>query len=291
MNRSLIRFLFIQFLLPLLINAYQYELSVATIFRDDAPYLKEWLEYHQMQGVEHFYLYNNLSEDEYQEVLLPYIQKGLVELIDWPLESDNLGQWNQIQVKACNDALKKAAGETKWLAIIDSDEFIVPTKHLNLKTLLASYEHDPKLGGICLMWVFYGTSNIPTIPKDKLMLELLTLNGGLAAGGNIDAVWKSGCYKSIVRPERVSIAPSPHYCKYVPGYSHVMIDANTGLINHYWTRDEHYFYNYKIPLREKWGTSANTCINWAKGMSHRNQYSETMLPFIPELKKRMDLPQ
>jgi len=31
-------------------------------------------------GVEHFYLYNHLSKDEYAEVLEPYIKEGIVEL-------------------------------------------------------------------------------------------------------------------------------------------------------------------------------------------------------------------
>ena len=61
-----------------------YYLSIATIFRNEAPYLKEWIEYHLMMGVDHFYLYNNMSEDNYLEVLNPYIEHDIVTLVDWP---------------------------------------------------------------------------------------------------------------------------------------------------------------------------------------------------------------
>lgn len=291
MHRSIRRFLFILFFLPQLIQAYQYELSIATIFRDEAPYLREWIEYHLLQGVEHFYLYNHLSADEYQEVLQPYIENGIVELIDWPFEAENWRHWDNIQVAACKDAVERATGETKWLAIIDSDEFLVPKAYPNIKTLLASYENIPSVGGICLTWVCFGTSNVANVPEDKLMIEVLTCNEGLACGGNLSAIWNSGSYKSIVRPERVSLVPSPHYCKYVPGCAHGMLAASIGLINHYWTRDETFFYSHKVARGKKWGFPDNSYLERANRMVHTNQYSETMLPFIPELKRRMNLPQ
>lgn len=53
-----------------------YSLSVCSIFKNEAPYLREWIEYHLIVGIEHFYLYNNNSEDNFEEVLRPYIEKG-----------------------------------------------------------------------------------------------------------------------------------------------------------------------------------------------------------------------
>ncbi|MGC1878452.1 MAG: glycosyltransferase family 92 protein [Rhabdochlamydiaceae bacterium] len=43
--------------------AYDFEVSVATIFRDEARFLKEWIEFHKLIRVEHFYLYNHRSQD------------------------------------------------------------------------------------------------------------------------------------------------------------------------------------------------------------------------------------
>src|SRR5258708_3259374 len=48
---------------------YKYDLAVCTIFQNDAKYLPEWIEFHQQQGVEHFYLYNNLSQDNWKKML------------------------------------------------------------------------------------------------------------------------------------------------------------------------------------------------------------------------------
>ena len=48
------------------------------MFRNEAAYLKEWIEYHHLAGVEHFWLYNNNSTDQWQDVLQPYIDWGIV---------------------------------------------------------------------------------------------------------------------------------------------------------------------------------------------------------------------
>src|SRR5471030_1192718 len=85
--------------------AYEYTLSIATIFKDEAPYLKEWIEFHKMMGVEHFRLYNNDSEDDFLTVLDPYIQSGEVSLIEFPSSQDDLLRWAYL---------------TQWPAYVDA---------------------------------------------------------------------------------------------------------------------------------------------------------------------------
>src|SRR4051812_43400023 len=65
----------------------KYKLVACAIFQNETFFLREWIEYHRIVGVEHFYLYNNLSTDNYLEILQPYIAEGIVELFDWPVET------------------------------------------------------------------------------------------------------------------------------------------------------------------------------------------------------------
>ena len=58
-------------------------LYVCAIFKNETPYLKEWIEFHRIVGVEKFILYQNNSVDDYRYVLDPYVAEGIVELIDW----------------------------------------------------------------------------------------------------------------------------------------------------------------------------------------------------------------
>src|ERR1700674_1155687 len=62
----------------------QYCLSACAIFRNEAPYLEEWLVFHLGVGVEHFYLYENRSTDDFRGVLAPFLERRIVSLVDWP---------------------------------------------------------------------------------------------------------------------------------------------------------------------------------------------------------------
>ena len=264
---------------------YNYDLSVCMIFRDEASYLKEWIEFHRLLGVEHFYLYNNLSQDNYKEVLDPYINSGVVELIEWNKESRNVSEWDAIQVEAYNDGFSRAKNQSKWLAIIDSDEFLFPTVENNLLKFLKKYEKMKGFGGLLVNWVVFGNSWVAKIPDDKLLIETLTL---CAPNG-------SDHYKSIFLTKRVSHVCSHHYVVYKEGYRHFtpdlgqppLIQIDRIRINHYWSRDEWYLYNFKIPRRELWGTSADTCKYWAEAS---NQASGTeILRFVQLLRERMKM--
>lgn len=126
----------------------QYKVSIGAIFKNEALYLKEWIEFHRIVGVEHFYLYNNNSDDNYLDVLAPYIKRNIVTLVDWPK--------NQAQIEAYKDCIHKYAKETRWMGFVDIDEFVVPRKTDNIYDFLQAFEN--KYGAVKLYWRMYGTS-------------------------------------------------------------------------------------------------------------------------------------
>ena len=83
-------------LIPHLTLAYKYNLAVCAIFKDCAPFLKEWIEYHRMLGVEHFYLYDNSSTDHPETVLAHYVSEEVVTVFDWPNKGKNCGKINYL---------------------------------------------------------------------------------------------------------------------------------------------------------------------------------------------------
>src|ERR1700733_13535401 len=112
---------------------FKYQLAICAIFRDEAPYLKEWIEYHRLIGVEHFYLYNNRSTDNFEEVLAPYVASGVVDLFHNDIKTENLKDHiDKVQCKSYSHALELSKGQVKWLAIMDADEFIFPIKEKSL---------------------------------------------------------------------------------------------------------------------------------------------------------------
>lgn len=254
---------------------YKYNVSLCMIFQDDAPYLKEWIEFHRLAGVDHFYLYNNLSHDNYQEILQPYIDQKIVDLIDWPYEAKHWQEWDHIQVTAYRDAFKRARLKTKWLGLLDSDEFLFPASCYNLSTFLKDYERLDGVGGLCAFWVVYGTSWVKKIPEDNLLIEALVLS----------SISASDHFKSIFMPKYVKEVCTPHHVTFKDGYHSLNLGIEKIRVNHYWPRDEWYLNNVKIPRRLKWGTDEQTCKLWSEASNGARD--ESIFKYIEPLRKIM----
>lgn len=265
---------------------YKYNLAICAIFRDEAPYLQEWIEFHRLLGVEHFYLYNNLSSDNYKIVLAPYIKKKIVEVEDWSYTYQDVGRWSPIQCSAYGTKIPEIKDKVKWLAILDIDEFLFPTQGNNLQDFLKDYED---FGGVCVNWQMYGTSNIAKIPAGKLLIETLLLKAP-------KDYCENALVKSIVRPERVRSCESPHYCFFLPPYFQVnehkepfdgpnspYITVDKIRVNHYWSRDENFFNNVKIARRQSWQESTEGIINRKNNLSVEED--DAILRFVPQLRK------
>lgn len=143
----------------------KYNVSVCAIFKNEAPYLREWLEFNHLVGVEHFYMYNNNSEDDFRTVLEPYIDRGLVTLVEWP--------HNQKQMEAYMDCINRYSSETKWLGFIDIDEFIVPKRTDSIYEFLKPFER--RCGSVNIYWRLFGTSGRMDRNIDDLVTEDFTV--------------------------------------------------------------------------------------------------------------------
>ncbi len=267
-----------------------YYLSVCAIFQNEADYLKEWIEYHKLLGVEHFWLYNNRSTDHYLEVLEPYIEIGEVELIDWPYVD-----YPACQLTAYADGITKATDTTYWLAIIDIDEFLVPQQCDDMITFLQEFE---KFSQILINWQLFGTSNIQSLPKDALIIEALTYKFPTY----FNSYWSSNSFvKAIVKPNHVSFPiTSSHYCNLLPGY--LSIDgakkvvppfslANINILriqlNHYWFRTLDFFFNVKVDRRKNTDDPyPQDFIDWILKLGNSEQ-DLSIQRFVPLLKEAM----
>ncbi len=258
-------------------NRCRYYLSVMTQFQQEAPYLKEWIEYHKLIGVEHFYLYNNSSTDNYREVLEPYIASGEVDLIDWP--SNNKKSWSNAQHFAIRKAIREAKDETRWLALIDVDEFIVTNKPFGLIDFLNRHE---AYGQIIMMWRYFGTSHVEKIPEDQLLIETLVMREDFVPGKINDS-------KCIVKPEAVTVG-YVHYCDLKPGcktctYNDGLEENPPILLHHYWTRDYDFLLNIKRERQMRLGRVwSEETVERLKNI-YNDVYDNTMSDFVPFLKE------
>ena len=258
---------------------FPHELSVVTILKDEGEYLKEWLDFHILVGVEKFYVYDNGSTDNSKEVLEPYIQRGIVEYIYFPVY--------RMQNSAYIDAINRFSEESKWMAIIDLDEFVVPVQNKTITEFL--YTLPRNFGALVMTWVMYGSSGHVKKPEG-LVIENFKHRANRSR--------PAGC-KSIINPRLIVRQYNPH----INDFAGFIIDENAkklGFIdqtnnppsyekircNHYFTKS---YDEYKIRC-EKGSVGGNKeRKKWSQEKFEKydtnDVYDDIMDKYIPLLKK------
>jgi hypothetical protein len=271
-----------------------HRLAVCAVCKNESFYLREWLEYHMLVGVEHFYLYDNMSDDASSEILVPYVDKGLVTLIPWPVETHTQNEHlHNVQLPAYNHALERAKDEAEWVAFIDIDEFLVPMKHENMVAFLDEYH---SCVGIAINWQMYGTSGLEELPPGGLIIEHLRLKA-------VKDHPMNQMVKMIVRPRSVEKIENPHYVKFIADFHAVdssgrplpygsmgqPVNVGTIRINHYWCGTRSWLINEKLPRRKQWGFAFPADMLESIIATYNATEDDSMMRFISPLRKRLGL--
>ncbi|GAU90651.1 hypothetical protein RvY_03039-1 [Ramazzottius varieornatus] len=151
-------------LLPLRNN-----ITICSYVRDTLPHVLEWIEFHRLQGVDKFMLYDDGSTDT--TALLGTIYKShkagdrspLVEIFPANPNRRNIPQgpersdYLEIQLLALNHCNKRCSNSTRWLLMIDVDEFV----------------YSPKLTDT--LWGFIEReSQVPHFARDQISKDIVS---------------------------------------------------------------------------------------------------------------------
>ncbi len=131
----------------------RHRLACCAIYRDEAPYLREWLRFHVAAGVEHFFLYDNASRDDGRAVIADTLSPKQYTLVDWPAAG--------AQREAYQHALDTFGPSCRWLAFIDLDEFLFCPNGVDLRVALEAFTEVP---GVAVNGLLFGTSGHATRP-------------------------------------------------------------------------------------------------------------------------------
>lgn len=229
---------------------FKHELAICAMYNDDdLPYLNEWVEFHKLQGVGYFYMYNNGSKKNWKN------PPKNVQITHLPTVHHDQVSFVKLQGEIYSHCIKKVKNHVKWLAIIDTDEFLFSPEEGTLPEVLKAYE---EYAGVVVNWMIYGTSHVKSIPLGEKLTDHLLFRAPLDYGSNLYV-------KSIVNPRLVKECTNPHFLYYQEGYFAVTENffphltgntlthsSNRLRINHYWVRDETFLHETKIPRVNKW---------------------------------------
>lgn len=264
----------------------KYNLTLAAIFKNEARFIREWIEYHRLVGVEHFYLYNNESTDQSREVLEPYVQKGIVTLTDWPDRPGQVADYAKyrwvynVQIPAYEHAI--ARNEAKWIALLDCDEFLVPKTSDTMLPLLEQYDMFP---AIRLYWEVFGTSGIQELQPDQLVTE--TFHKTCLPEDDFSTKF----FKSIVKPEEYVKAFWPtHINVYKNDEPDIVVGKYEAQVNHYIIRSVKFFYEAKLKNRQKAmneGMTESDIQHFLSVGNAREDEEKAIRRFLPALKQAL----
>lgn len=132
-------------------------LSVGAIFKNESMIFREWLEHYLYHGVEHFYLINDNSNDDYLDILKPYMERNLITLFH-----NDLPKFRGRQKEAYNKYFQEIYNETYWLAILDLDEYLYSPVEIDIKKIIKNYEDYSQ---IVTNWAWFGSNGLKLQPK------------------------------------------------------------------------------------------------------------------------------
>lgn len=273
-------------------------LSIGAIVKNEVPYLEEWIEYHLMLGIEHFYIYDNNSTDGLYDFLQYYVDRGIVTYIPYPTFN---------QMAAYMNACTSFKYATKYIAFIDVDEFLVPVHGNSLPEVLEDiFAQYPYAGGLAVNWRVYGTSFYEDKPDGLVIENYIYRQEGL---GSASLARKfnpadNAHVKTICNPRRVIACNNPHFFEYVNG-AYQISEYGTVFsgpffaegrcdkirLNHYYTKSKSEFYERRRrgigerhiseeAIDALWGMYKDVCNECRDEMMNR---------YVAQLKERMQI--
>ena len=270
-------------------------MTMCTMVKNEAKYIREWVEFHSLVGVDHFIIFDNDSTDSLEEALKGTIAN--VSIVKWPpalwipgnpyeekcqgyKAGVNHDEWafSYCQIAAFHECIYRERGHSRWIAGVDVDEFYMPRyddKRLyTLQDVLKAYDH---LHGISFYSFVYGTNHLQTpIQPGELMIETHTLRGD-----------DDSFMKEFVDPFKVETYPAVHGAKY---YDSIWKFLFVRSIPRYYSlvRFNHYQYRSVLESRHKVFKNMNPVL-----FQRIDKYDKVnvedlyMIPMVPLIRRRL----
>uniref|UniRef100_A0A914V1G4 Glycosyltransferase family 92 protein n=1 Tax=Plectus sambesii TaxID=2011161 RepID=A0A914V1G4_9BILA len=197
--------------------------------------LVQFFEIWKLQGASRVFVYYHSISETVDKWLVAYEKEGLVKRIPWTLlpknsrVDPNLSIYRLGHSLAENDCVYRTMGVAKFVALVDFDEFIIPTSGTLLQYLQSALKKNPSAGSF-------------RFPHFRLAFGGQRPTGKLAAG-DVHFNWllkakkvvsdaRSGPSKTVFLPDRTDVLLTHQVRAHLAGYSQVAVDANEAMLLH-----------------------------------------------------------
>jgi hypothetical protein len=218
-------------------------LAICSVIRDEAKNLEEWLRWHELLGVERFFLYDDASSDSLRDVLRSRIETGVVTLVEWTHNN----YWRQLS--GINDCVLSHANDADWIAALDVDEFLFPPQAAvdNVKIIdLLAEQRFADVGAVRIAWLQFSDRVEPEQDGATLTTARFLWRADEPYVGTVTLLSDSVdsiqilAGKSVFRPQHVLALDTTHAATLLPDSRMRAVDADPAtelVIRHYAMRD------------------------------------------------------
>jgi hypothetical protein len=173
-----------------------------TMVKNGAVYLREWVIFHLLMGLDKLVIYDDASTDNIVEVLKPFVDMGAVEYVRIPedLASNRLAHERPYNIdnhiKACirgegrggahpqtncqstafADCLARYKNKTEWFMVFDVDEYYFPSLTSGVSNFRDMYSFFAACGQIRIVMRTFGSNGFRTRPQASLVKVLFLEN-------------------------------------------------------------------------------------------------------------------
>jgi hypothetical protein len=217
-----------------------YKLSVGTVFKNEGNSIKEWVEHYLHHGVEHFYLINDNSNDNYLEKIQYYLDKNIITLYN---AGSNFYNYTGRQKDMYNTYILPHINNknTEWLLMVDLDEYVWSPQNKDLNEILSQCSH---FGQIQVNHTLFG-SNCHITQPDSIV------NCFTKRSSCIDTKEPLGNFKYFINSKFEFISLNVHHATFAIDeyHSNKNIFINLGQtyfrLNHYCCQSLNFWINTK----------------------------------------------
>jgi len=188
----------------------KHRVAMATIVNNEGRWLPEWIMFHRLLGVDHFYIYDDKSTDDTRDVVRAFAELGWATLyddvvalqrefaIDVPAHVRFTPQFVIVQHVA-----RAHAQDTEWLALFDVDEFLLPRTSAWLCIGDALIRSHAKCGVLRLRGTLFlpNTTETRPLPPSRLLIDTASFFVPVASLHDKDRV---PLHKNFARPEAIA---------------------------------------------------------------------------------------
>lgn len=201
-----------------------YKLSVGALFKNEAHCINEWIEHYLNRGVDHFYLINDNSNDNFLEKIQPYIDSNIITLFN-----SDFDYYSGRQRDMYNKYILPIIKETKWLLMVDLDEFMWSPINKNLNTVLEQGNH---LGQIQVNHTLFGSNGYIEQPES-------IVKSFIKRSANFESVYPTGNRKYFINTDFDFVSLNVHHATFANqeynkgGNIFLLLGPEYFILNHY----------------------------------------------------------